>query len=154
MRARNRGLYYVSSCALSSRASSTTVATKDGDTDIVCLQVETHAANARREFHSSACMFLRPQTRPIPSPTLKTRPISSTLPPTEVPATRDCNIEETSDTTGLAVAYERAARVALLFGRAAKAALMMTIRRLTNGAEQCWGWVHLHWRALMVHVTD
>ena len=32
-----------------------TVVTEDGDTDVVRLQVETHAANARREFHHLSC---------------------------------------------------------------------------------------------------
>lgn len=61
------------------------------------------------------CTFLRPQTRPIPSPTpekivqrvinsqsvktnaLKTRPVSSTFPPRDAPEMRDSSIEETSD---------------------------------------------------------
>lgn len=28
-----------------------TIVTEDGNTDVVCLQVQTHAANTRREFH-------------------------------------------------------------------------------------------------------
>jgi hypothetical protein len=72
---------------------------------------------------SSAWTFLRPQTRPIPSPTLKTRPVSSTFPLIAVPAIRDSSIEETSDAAGFAVAYDREASAATFLGAAAKAAL-------------------------------
>jgi len=71
---------------------------------------------------SSAWTFLKPHTRPIPSPTLRTRPVSSTFPPTEVPEIRFSRIDDTSEAAAFAVAYERAAEG---FGTAAKEAALV-----------------------------
>ncbi len=71
-----------------------TVVTEDRDTDVDSLQVE--------------CAFLRPQTRPIRSPTPRMRPVSSILLPTEEPAIRGSRMGDTSDAAGFTVPYERA----------------------------------------------
>ncbi len=48
-----------------------TIVTEDGDTDIVGFQVQAHAHGHRKRIPPSLQLarYLRPQTRPIPSPT-------------------------------------------------------------------------------------